>query len=83
METVTTKRGNPIAPNAIDGMVSQADHLNDRALRTRERGTFQVEATSLMPLCTPSLSRIRELARHKWKKPPALLDTFEVVLPAP
>ena len=36
METITTKRGNPIAPSAIDGMVSQADHLNYRALRARE-----------------------------------------------
>jgi hypothetical protein len=36
VETITTKRGKPVTPSAIDGMVSHADHLNYHALRARE-----------------------------------------------
>jgi len=36
VETITTKRGKPVAPSAIDGMVYQADHLNYHALRAPE-----------------------------------------------
>jgi hypothetical protein len=33
VEAITVKRGKPVAPSAIDGMVSQADHINYQALR--------------------------------------------------
>jgi hypothetical protein len=36
LETIRTKRGKPVAPSAIDGMVSYVDRLNYHALRARE-----------------------------------------------
>ena len=36
METITRKRGNSVAPSAIDGAASLADHLSHDAFWNRE-----------------------------------------------
>jgi hypothetical protein len=62
LETITTKRGKPVAPSAIDGMVSYADRLNYHALRAHEE---PADGTIGVPRFLVIVSRQRLLGRSK------------------
>ena len=69
MATITTKGGKPVAPSAIDGMVSQADHVNYHALRAREEpadGMLGVPRSLAIRLQTLNLrSRTQRRSQHR------------------